>query len=154
MNFHTSTLAIGSHRGIQFRQGQINGGRPWKGPANGGHDSASHMLQQLRGLLHLLFHEFMKGRIVQGVSHLVTLHRPLQRITHPQVDVEVTTYPTLLRHHPVESVEADMPQKDVPLSSHYSLIIIHIFVVRHTRDVLFQRTLHTRLPGVDALILQ
>ena len=119
--FHSCPLAVSSHRGIQLCQGQVDRRCLWKDPRNGGHDSASHMLQQLRGLLHLLFHEFIKGRIVQGVGHLITLHRPLQRIAHPQVDIEVTSYPTLLRHHPVESVEADMPQKDVSLSFHSSI---------------------------------
>ena len=122
MHFHSSALAVGPHRGIQLRQGQVDGSHQRKCLIDGGYDSASHMLQQLRGLLHLLFHQRIQRRIVQRVIHLVALHRPLQRIAHPQVDIEVTSYPTLLRHHPVESVEADMPQKDVPFSSHSSLL--------------------------------
>ena len=153
MNLHPSAITISTHGWILFRQRQIDGRHLRKVFLNGFGDTTCHLLQKLRGLTHLLLHQRIERGIVQGIVHLIALHRLFQRIAHAEVDHKVASYPALLRHHPMERMEADIPQKYVSFNL-LQLSIINFQFIFPSGDVLLQGALHTRLPGVDALILQ
>jgi hypothetical protein len=68
-------------------------------------DAASYVLQELRGLLHLMLYSLINLGIVNRIFHLIGLHRTGYVNLQGEVDNKFIAYQELLRQNPVVGKE-------------------------------------------------
>ena len=107
MYFHSRALAVGSHGGIVLGETQVYGVNPGPSRRHSLHYPQRHMLQQLRGLIHLCPHHLIEVGITDGVDEFVAFRRLSEIISHFEPHSEVRPHRPLLGHHPVKGMEAD-----------------------------------------------
>ena len=108
MYFHSRPLAVGSHGRIILGEAQVNSANLTPSCRYRLYYPQCHMLEQLRGFLHLCLYHLLQVGIADGVGEVVAFRRLHEIISHIERNSEVRPHCPLLGHHPVKGMEADI----------------------------------------------